>query len=93
MFSKTSRYYQLPQHTWTGPDGREVVYVGRRVVPRRRRDDGERTVVGPEERLDLVAARVLGRPEAYWRLCDANDVLDPFEISGDAGRVLQVPED
>lgn len=93
MFSKTSRYRDLPQHTWTDPDGREVVYVGRRVLPRRRRDDDERTAVGPEERLDQVAARVLGRPEAFWRLCDANDVLDPFELSAAAGRVLRVPQD
>lgn len=93
MFDKTSRYRDLPHHVWTGPDGREVVYVGRRVVPRRRREDDQRTVVAPEERLDLVAARVLGRPEAFWRLCDANGVLDPFEISGDAGRVLRVPQD
>lgn len=94
MFHRNSRYRDLPQHVWKGPDGVEVVYVARRPVPRRR-DVGadERTVVGPDERLDLVSNRVLGQPEAFWRLCDANGVLDPFSASGDGGRVLRVPQE
>lgn len=90
MFSKESRYAGLGQRTHRLPDGREVVYVERRVVPREPKGIEGQVVVGPEERHDLVADRTLGRSEAAWRLCDANRVLNPFEII--TGRTLDVPE-
>lgn len=94
MFSKGSRYRELPHHVWRSAEGVEVVYVGRRPLPRSREIRGDRrTVVGPGERLDLVTHRVLGQPEDFWRLCDANGVLDPFDVSGATGRVLRIPEE
>ena len=46
--------------------------------------------LGHAERLDLAATRALGSPLLYWRLCDANKVMNPrdLEISG---TVLLVP--
>jgi len=92
MFSKSSRYYGLPDQTWRAPDGRRLVYKSRRLVPRDLPAGPKMTVVGPDERLDLVAARTEGMPELFWRLCDANGTLDPFEVSGQTGRFLWVPE-
>jgi hypothetical protein len=92
MFEPTSRYAPLETATFTTPDGREVAYVRRRFVPPGRAlpllaevtvDDGDR--------LDLVAARTLGDPEQFWRVCDANDALRPDELTEDAGRRLRVP--
>ncbi len=33
---------------------------------------------------------VVGDPQLYWRLCDANVVLDPDELTREAGRRLRV---
>ena len=78
MFSKSSRYYGLDDKTWQAPDGRKLVYKARRLVPRDVPVAVKRAVVGPDERLDLVAARTEGMPELFWRLCDANGTHDPF---------------
>lgn len=49
--------------------------------------------VAADDRLDLLAARYLGDPAGFWRICDANLALDPDELVGpDAeGGVLVVP--
>ena len=92
MFSKTSRYYNLPERTWRGPDGRNVVYKSVRLIPRPSHSFTTKTVVGQSERLDLVAARSQGRPELYWKLCDANRALDPFALVESEGHMLWLPE-
>ena len=42
------------------------------------------------DRLDLIAARTLGDAEQYWRICDANDALDPLDLTSTLGRVLRI---
>jgi hypothetical protein len=81
VFSKSSRYFPLPDLIWRAPDGREVTYRSRRLIPRSGARLEKMTVVGQSERLDIVAGRTLGRPEAFWKLCDANGALDPFELA------------
>jgi nucleoid-associated protein YgaU len=53
------------------------------------------TQVTPGDRLDLLANRVYGDPLAYWRICDANDALDPQEMlslaAADPTQRLRVP--
>ncbi len=85
MFASTSRYAGLPTATFTvmGPDGttHEVTYVKRRLLPRL--DDHtlltEHTLA-PGERLDHIAARYLGDPTQFWRLCDASGVIRPADL-------------
>lgn len=92
MFDHTSRYYSLPTGTHTLPGGRTVTFVRRRFLP-----DGETlpllaevlTVQG--ERLDQLTARTLGDPLQFWRICDANDAMDPEELTGEPGRALRIP--
>ena len=91
MFSKTSRYYELPDRVWVDPDGREVTYKSRRFLPREVRLGGK-TAVAQSERLDLVAFRILRQPDQFWRLCDANDAMSPFDLVEPSGQVLRVPE-
>ena len=85
MFDHTSRYYGLDTTSLTLTDGRAITYVRRRFLP-----DGlslpmlTRVKVTPGERIDLVANRVYGDPLAYWRLCDANNALDPLQMLADA---------
>lgn len=89
MFTKSSRYYSLNELTYRSPDGREVVYKARRLVPHRPAS-GQMTL-GQSDRLDLMAARVLGDPLQFWRLCDANEELDPFELEAQTGRAIKIP--
>ena len=92
------RYDGLEVATATVPDGtggvREVPYWRRRLLP----DPGAVVPlamhpVTAQDRLDLVAARHLGDPTAFWQVADANAALDPDGLVGpDAeGTVLVVP--
>jgi hypothetical protein len=91
MFEPTSRYAKVETATYTEADGREVAYVRRRFVP-----PGSslqklaEASVEQSDRIDLVAARTLGDPEQFWRICDANDALDPYALVV-AGRRLTIP--
>lgn len=92
MFEPTSRYFALATATHTMPDGREVAYTRRRFLPR-----GEtlpllvEVAVTEGDRLDLIAARTIGDPEQFWRICDANDTLNPPDLLAELGRALRVP--
>jgi nucleoid-associated protein YgaU len=48
-----------------------------------------RVVAG--DRPDLIAARYLGDPLAWWRIADANRVLDPADLTEHPGDVVIVP--
>lgn len=91
MFSPASRYFELPDRVWVGPDGREVTYKSRRLISRDVRLGGV-TAVAQSERLDLVAFRVLRQPDQFWRLCDANSAMSPFDLTEPSGQVLRLPE-
>lgn len=92
MFDHTSRYRLLGDRVHTAAGGREIKYTERRFLPR-----GEtlpllvEAVVAQSDRLDLIAARTLGRGELFWRIADANDAMDPFELTAEPGRRLRVP--
>lgn len=47
-------------------------------------------VVAPGERLDHLAAEHYGDPTAFWRICDASDQLDPFDVLV-PGRPVRIP--
>jgi len=91
LLPTTSRYYGIETASLTTPDGREIVYLRRRLLP-----DPERLallrehVVRQSERPDLVAATELGDAELVWRLCDGNPVLRPEELTAVIGRRLRV---
>ncbi len=90
MLFPTSRYYDIPRATWVTPEKREITYVRRRFVPATQVDGVEYTVT-QGDRLDNIAARTLGDPELFWRICDANDAMQPDELTEVAGRVLRIP--
>lgn len=91
MFDPKSRYYDLPNLTYTAPDGREIVYKGRRLVPRT--PATHKTTLAQSERLDLVAARTQGDAQLFWRICDANEDLNPLQIHQRSGRTLKLPDE
>lgn len=94
MFDPTSRYAHLPVATLTATDAsgqpRPLRYVRRRFIPP---VEGTLTLVehrfGPAERLDTLGDRYAGDPAQFWRICDANDVLQPAELE-QPGRVIRI---
>jgi hypothetical protein len=91
VFEPKSRYYNLETATYTTPEGKEVAYKRRRFLPR-----GEEMTMLVEvavvdgDRLDLIAARALGDAEQFWRVCDANNAMNPAELTEEPGRALRV---
>ncbi|WP_223620171.1 LysM domain-containing protein [Lysobacter sp. ESA13C] len=90
-FPPGSRYHAVPVAMRVGDDGTVVPYLQRRFLPPL---DGfvtlhEHTVV-EGERPDLVAARELGDSEAFWRLCDANSVMHPDELTDTVGERVRI---
>jgi hypothetical protein len=96
MFDHTSRYYGLAIATIDLPDGRTASFVRRRFLPQ---GDAMPLLaevgVAQGERIDLLSYRTLGDPLAYWRICDANNAMDPQQLiedaTGDPARLLRVP--
>ena len=92
MFSHTSRYSRIGTATYETPDGYTVTYVRRRFLPQ-----GERlpllmeVTVTDGDRLDLITSRALGDPEQFWRVADANNAMNPFELTKEAGATVRVP--
>ncbi len=90
-FPPTSRYHGLELAQWTRPDGEQITYVRRRFIPPPEHFatlTEHRVVEG--DRLDNLAAKYLGDPEQYWRLCDANGALRPNELIETAGATLRI---
>jgi hypothetical protein len=92
MFDAGSRYAAVETATLRDADGRVVAYVRRRFLPQ---GSGLPLLIEVEvtqgDRLDLITARALGDPEAFWRVCDANNALDPADLTRAIGRHLRVP--
>jgi len=91
IFPANSRYYGIGTTTIDGADGRTIVYVKRRFVPQPGRFAllCEHSIVAPD-RLDNLANRYLGDPQLFWRICDANNVLRPTELTDQIGRSVRI---
>ncbi len=96
MFSSTSRYAKLDVATLAVRDSdgetRSIRYVQRRFLPSATEAGTpmvEHTVV-QGDRLDNITAKYLADPTQFWRLCDANDVMEPDELTDEPGRGIVI---
>ena len=91
MFEPTSRYYRVESTSLTTDDGRVIPHKRRRFLPQ-----GEtlplmvEVTVNEGERLDLIAGRILGDSEQFWRICDSNNAMHPFDLVAEPGSTLRV---
>jgi hypothetical protein len=91
LFPPNSRYHGVPTAVHIMPDGTTVSYVRRRFIP-----SPEQLTVLQEhtlvqgERLDHLAAKYFGDPELFWRLCDANVVMRPGDLTEVIGRRIRI---
>jgi len=93
-FPPSSRYNGIETAQLERPGQGAIVYLRRRFVPQPERFAvlAEHVVIDGE-RLDHIAARYLGDPELFWRICDANRALRPEDLL-EIGRrlVITLPE-
>lgn len=89
MFFRGSRYESVPTTEFTTGNGRVVQYKRMRFIPAF--ETALRQRVREDDRPDLLAYRVLGDPEQFWRLTDANRVLRPVELTAVPGQSVSVP--
>ena len=90
-FPPTSRYYGVELAILVQADGEQRVYLRRRFLPPSGRFALLRLhLVAEGERLDRIAGAELGDPEAFWRICDANDAMRPDALTEVVGRRLRI---
>ena len=90
-YPANSRYHGVPVARFLLPDGEIVTYLRRRFVPRPELFAlVQEHRVAQGERPDTLAAKYLGDPELYYRLCDANRVLAPTELVDTIGRRVRI---
>jgi len=91
MFDPNSRYYNLETAVLKTADGLERAYKRRRFLP-----DGKQMPLLAEvtviegDRIDLITSRTLSDPEQFWRVADANNAMDPTELTKEPGSRLCV---
>jgi hypothetical protein len=91
VFDPDSRYAALPTATLTQPDGRKIAYVTRRLLPSPSSvATHARVPVREGTRLDLIAAQHVGDPLHYWAVCDANETMDPQDLTAIPGETVRV---
>lgn len=80
-----------PDSSRPAAETKTVAYLRRRFVPRPERFDtlAEHFVV-QGDRLDNVTAKYLGDPEQFWRLCDANNAMQPDELTEHPGQTVRI---
>ncbi len=90
-YGPESRYYGLPLLTQTTPAGAQVSYVSRRFIPPP--EDFallQRYRVKQGDRIDVIAASILGNPLSYWQICDANLALEPDDVTAVPGAFIVI---
>lgn len=90
-FPANSRYQSIATNTLVLTDGTQIIYLLRRFLPAA---DSlsvmQQYVVTQGDRLDNIAARFVGDPEQFWRICDANNSMRPDELTEVIGRQLNI---
>jgi hypothetical protein len=90
-YPPTSRYHGIPTNRLRLPDGTQVVYLARRILPPPERFATlSEYAVAQGDRLDRITTSTLGDPEQFWRLCDGNGVIRPDELTETVGRRIRI---
>jgi hypothetical protein len=91
-FPPTSRYAGIAVDAWDPGGGRPPVpFLGRRLCPRTERfAQLYEARIAEADRRDLLGQRHLGDAELWWRLADANGVVDPRDLTEPIGRRIRV---
>src|ERR1700743_1352752 len=81
LFAPNSRYTGIATSTYTAADGTSIAYVQRRFLPQPNQlAQLQQYSILQGDRLDVIAAKFLGDPTLFWRLCDANGAMRPEDL-------------
>lgn len=90
-FSATSRYYNIATDTLTNSKGEPVVFVKRRFIPQPDRFFVmQEHTVKEGDRLDNITNQYYGDPERFWQICDANNAMQPNELTETADTTINI---
>ena len=90
MIDRKSRYRSTPTLSVTDDLRVEHPLLDLREVPET--TGVYRLTPTDADRLDLLAARYFKDPLKFWRICDASDHLDPFDVIEPGDPVLIPPD-
>ncbi|MFF4602049.1 hypothetical protein ACFY12_04710 [Streptomyces sp. NPDC001339] len=94
-YPRSSRYHGVEIGVHRQPDGTEVRYAKRRLLPGPALADAAEDVVPHTvrsgERPDQLGQRYFGDPGQWWQIADRNPVLDPRELTDEPGEEIAVP--
>lgn len=89
-FAPGSRYYGIDTGTLQVGDT-PVPYVRRRFIPPPDRFlTIQEHTVSQGERPDQLTNQYMGDPEHFWRICDANMVMHPDELTEIIGKQVKI---
>jgi hypothetical protein len=92
MFDHTSRYYPIATAEFITADRRKIAYVRRRFLPQGDRLPVLREFIATkDDRLDLITAKTLGDPKQFWKVCDANNAMNPLDLLADPVQTIRIP--
>ena len=81
LFAANSRYIGVPTSTYVAADGSAIAYVQRRFLPQPGQlAQLQQYSLLQGDRLDVIAAKFLGDPTLFWRICDANGAMRPEDL-------------
>ncbi|HET6485152.1 MAG TPA: hypothetical protein VFH83_01960 [Spirochaetia bacterium] len=89
MFLKGSRYASVPENVLVDPRGRVLRYKTTRFLRPSAAQVGH--ILSDGERVEHVAYFYYRDPERFWRICDANQAMDPEELNHAPGRKIGIP--
>jgi len=92
-FPTDSRYYGYGVLQYSAPNGQQIPYLQRRIVPQPGAPNYatiNQYTVRQGDRLDLIAAKYLGDPLMAWLICDANGAMRPYNLVATPGTVLNI---
>ncbi|MGM1062648.1 tail protein X [Saccharothrix sp. Mg75] len=88
-YPRGSRYHGVPAAVHVMPDGEAVPHLTRRLLPPDAGTAVSEHEVTAGDRVDLLAHRYYGDAQAWWRIADANPVVDPDDLT-EPGRLLRI---
>ncbi|HWG19557.1 MAG TPA: hypothetical protein VG225_03440 [Terracidiphilus sp.] len=88
----SSRYYGSAVEQITLAGGTVVSYLARRIIPQKSLyAQTQNYSVAAGDRLDNLAARLLGDPILFWMIADANAAEDADALTAEPGRAIVIP--
>lgn len=91
MFQTNSRYIDIDNTSIQTKDGKTIFYKKRRFLPNiLNMAIVQEIQMTKGDRLDNIAARIIGDSEQFWRICDSNNAMHPLELVRDSGSTIKI---